>query len=129
MAQSQVETAARKKARERAGVQKVMERIEEAGPVGEAAREVQRYQLSERAEKATVEKEERLHMDAATRKAMREERACLAASRRNIADARVFCGLSRKSSPYDWPSTPPPIQGAPEGGQRAERDRETRERD
>lgn len=91
-AQMEVRKVAARKARE-AKVDAVREaRAAEDGPLGQARAEATRQAHAARATKAVEERGERLADDAATKRALREERQFAAASRRTLSEAKARFG-------------------------------------
>jgi len=84
--------AAKRRAREARQEDWRAARAAEEGAAGDAARAEARAALDARASRAVEAKGGRLVDDAATRRAMREERASAAAARRNISEARAHLG-------------------------------------
>eukprot|EP00931_Biecheleriopsis_adriatica_P119611 TRINITY_DN94835_c0_g1_i1.p1 TRINITY_DN94835_c0_g1~~TRINITY_DN94835_c0_g1_i1.p1 ORF type:complete len:342 (+),score=86.93 TRINITY_DN94835_c0_g1_i1:137-1162(+) len=92
VAQQEVRKAASKKAREAKGEAVRAARAAEDGHEGQARAEALRVSQEARSNKAVAEKGERLADDAATKRAMREERMAAAASRRCLSEARARFG-------------------------------------
>mmetsp|Transcript_36153 Transcript_36153/g.83320 ORF Transcript_36153/g.83320 Transcript_36153/m.83320 type:complete len:347 (+) Transcript_36153:53-1093(+) len=89
VAQREMQKVAVKKAREAKGEAVLQERLAAVGYEGQAKSEALRMAHQQRAMRAVTEKNERLADDVATRRAMREERAAAAASRRCLSEARA----------------------------------------
>ncbi|CAJ1357790.1 unnamed protein product [Effrenium voratum] len=98
-ATQEVQRAAAKKARQAQGEAVLAARIAEVGYEGQARSEALRLAHDQRFSRALNDKSERLADDAATKRAVREERAAAAASRRCLSEARARFGRR-------WPSVP-----------------------
>eukprot|EP00435_Cladocopium_sp_Y103_P074455 s49_g48.t2 len=89
MATQEVQKAATKKARQAQGEAVIAARVAEAGYEGQARSEALKVAHDAHFARVMHEKNDRLAEDAATKKALREERAAAAASRRCLSEARA----------------------------------------
>jgi len=105
-AKNEVRKAAVKKSREARADAVLQERIAQVGMQGQQRSEALREAQALRSQKAAEEKGDRLADQAAEKRAMREERAFAAASKRTLAEARARFGknLSRADSDSDSPT-------------------------
>jgi hypothetical protein len=94
-AEREVKAAAKRKAREARCGEWLKARADEEGVLGDKARAEAHAAFEARVDKATSSRDERLEEDAATKRAMREERASMAASRRALSEARARFGVNR----------------------------------
>jgi len=101
MAQQEVQKAATKKARQAQGEAVIAARVAEAGYEGQARAEAVKDAHDAHFARVMHDKNDRMADDAATKRAIREERAAAAASRRCLSEARARFGRR-------WPS--PPIE-------------------
>eukprot|EP00439_Symbiodinium_sp_Y106_P075203 s885_g14.t2 len=89
VAQKEMQKVATRKQREAKGEAVLASRLAAVGYEGQAKSEALRLAHQQRASRLVTEKNERLAEDVATRRAMREERAAAAASRRCLSEARA----------------------------------------
>ncbi|OLP97420.1 hypothetical protein AK812_SmicGene20255 [Symbiodinium microadriaticum] len=89
VAQKEMQKVATRKQREAKGEAVIASRLAAVGYEGQAKSEALRLAHQQRASRLVTEKNERLAEDVATRRAMREERAAAAASRRCLSEARA----------------------------------------
>ncbi|CAE7502881.1 unnamed protein product [Symbiodinium sp. CCMP2592] len=89
VAQKEMQKVATRKQREAKGEAVLASRLAAVGYEGQAKSEALRLAHQQRASRLVTEKNERLAEDVATRRAMREERATAAASRRCLSEARA----------------------------------------
>lgn len=93
-AEREVKAAAKKRAREVRSEDFRAARAAEDGIEGEAARAAKASALEARGEQAVADRAQRLNGDIEAKRALREERQALAASRRSLSEARARIGIS-----------------------------------
>lgn len=104
----EIQTTAKRRARDARSEDLLQARSQEDSKAAQAARAEVHASLEARADKAVASKEERLTDDAATRRAIREERMMAASSRRTLSEARKFIGHGK----HDSRSTSVPGRGS-----------------
>ncbi|CAK9103443.1 unnamed protein product [Durusdinium trenchii] len=99
VAQQEVQKAATKRARQAQGEAVLAARVAEVGYEGQARSEAMKLAHDAHFTKVMANRNDRLAEDTATKRAIREERAAAAASRRCLSEARARFG-------HRWPSVP-----------------------
>lgn len=113
-AEQGIQSAVKKREREEGAEKLRAERAAENSQAAQAARSEKAAEIDARTNRKVAERAERLHEDAETKKALREERQCLAQGRRDLEQARARIGMNSRGRRAASPS--PTTDGFPPAG-------------